>query len=358
MPINPRPINSLDFFNNLPAFYAREGDPLFEKFLIQFEEAFEALKASIVGDALTLTYKGPGEPEGDPELKGYPILVELFDAGRLGYPKGSQVFIPGDTRTTLLSDPILANGKAESQVRVRDGNFHKRLKPGEKFVVRSGSGITGLTSIREMPPPNYRHRGEQSKLVYLQYLASWVGLPLRSDKTISWNRRFFREAIALAHNRSTLPGLTALLKSWHHEETEAAETVVTDLIASENNLDTVFRLGESRIGIDTVLGEGKPGHFQVYLTADPSDVSMRNPKKIDAMEAAARLILDLEKPANTSYTLHIYSHTMQLAPKAHIAPYKQANLIRDPESIDDDELTVKDTNTYARIGVTTLIGNK
>ncbi|MCL1872567.1 MAG: hypothetical protein FWF85_00435 [Clostridiales bacterium] len=361
MPKNNRPLNSISFLDNLPALYSRdweEGGPLFRDFLKQFEEAFDALEASIIGDALTLVYKGKGDIEGDPEVTGYPLLVETFDAGRLGYPKGSQAFISGDPVATLLSHPIEADGENIGLIRISGASFFKRLKPGDQLVVRSGSGLTGLTSIREMPPPGFRHRGGQDKLLYLQYLASWIGLPLRSDKTVSWNRRFFREAIALAPNRSTLSGLTALLKSWHHEETAAAETVVTDLIAPENGLNTVFCLERSRIGIDTVLGEGQPSHFYVHLTADPTDVSMRSPKKIGAMKAAAKLILDLEKPANTSYTLNIHFYTMQLAPDARIAPYKQANQVRDPEFIDDDELAVKDTNTFARIGVTTLIGNR
>ena len=362
MTSNPRPSNSLAFLQELPALYARnlgEGDALLQSFLMQFEEAFDGLEAAILGDALNLVYKGPGELTGGEATTGYPLMVELFDAGRLGYPKGSLVFIPGDPDTSLLHEPIPANAEGLSMIRVSDAGFlkPKRLKPGDRLVVRTGSGLTGLTSISQMPPPAFKHLGNQDKLAYLQYLASWVGLPLRADKTVSWNRRFFREAVQLAHNRSTLPGLSALLKSWHHEESLAAETVVTDLIAPENAVNTVFRLGESRIGIDTVLGQGQPDHFHVHLTADPTDVRMRQPKNIEAMRAAGKLILDLEKPAHTGYSLYIHSRTMQLAPDAFIKPYKSAGVIREPTATDEEELEVKDTNTFARIGVTTLIWN-
>jgi hypothetical protein len=208
-----------------------------------------------------------------------------------------------------------------------------------------------------MPPPNYSHLSGGDKLAYLQYLASWVGLPLRADKLLSWNRRFLREAVALAGNHSTLPGLTSMLKSWHHEEVAAAQTVVTDLTAPENGVNTVFRLGESRVGIDTALGEGAKGHFHVHLTADPNDVSMRDPKKMIALENAAKLMLELEKPAYTDYTLHIHSRTVQLAPDLAIAPYKRVIDKREPESAPEEELLVKDTNTFARVGVTTLLWN-
>jgi hypothetical protein len=357
---NPRPVNSLAFLEELPALYSRnlgEGDPLLQSFLAQFEEVFDGLEAAVLGDTLNLVYKGPGEIVDEGGKNGYPLMVELFDVGRLGYPKGSLVFIPGDPDTTLLFEPIPANAEGQSMIRITDAGFlkPKRLKAGDRLVVRTGSGLTGLTSISQMPPPAYLYRGNPDKLAYLQYLASWVGLPLRADKTLSWNRRFFREAVNIAHNRSTLPGLASLLKSWHHEESLAPETVATDLIAPENEVNTVFRLGEARIGIDTVLGQGQPSHFHVHLTADPTDVRMRGPKNIEAMAAAAKLILDLEKPAHTSYNLYIHSRTMQLAPDAPIKPYKSATVIREPTVADEEELEVKDTNTFARIGVTCLI---
>jgi|GEM_PF-1457398 len=377
---NPRPINSIAFLNELPALYSRddgEGSLLFQRFLMQFEEMFDDLESAIVGDALTLTYKGEGTLKSNPdktkrrhgdhrrgrkseaEIMGYPLAVELFNAGHIGYPKSSGVFIPGTAYTTTLSEPIYADDEDISVVYVTNGLFSSNLKPGDKFVVRTSSGISGLTSIREMPPISFRYLGQENKLAYLQYIASWVGLPLRADKTIRWNRRFLREAVAFDNNpltqRSTLPGLTALLNSWHHQEIESSSTIVTDLISPENETDTVFRIGECRIGVSTLLGEGLPGFFHVYLTTDSDDVAMRNPRRIGAMTAAAKLILELEKPMHINYSLYIRAHTMCLAPNASIAPYKNSKNPRNEEEIDEDEQSVKDTNTFARIGVTTLI---
>ncbi|MCL1905374.1 MAG: hypothetical protein FWG06_00020 [Clostridiales bacterium] len=357
---NTRPVNGIDFLDDLPEYYARyAGNDSFRRFLMQFEAVFEGLQSSIVGNALTLTYVGPGrlKPKDDPDFTGYPLVVELFDAGHLGYPKGALVQIPGEPKNTLLAQPVEADSENLTLVYVTDSTFSGRLVPGGRLVVSTGSGITGLTSIRQMPPVNYRHLGEKAKLDYLQYLASWVGLPLRSDKLLSWNRRFLRNAVKLTGNRSTLPGLTEMLNCWHHEEVAKNETVVTDLTAPENGVDTVFRLGESRIGIDTMLGEGQKGHFYVHLTADPTDVTMRKPQKMAALENAARLMLELEKPTNTEYTLRIHSRTMQLAPDPAIAPYKQMLSKRAPESAPEEELTVKDTNTFARVGITTLLWN-
>ena len=356
---NTRPVNSIDFLDDLPAFYspAPKEDDSFRRFLMQFEAVFEDLQAAVVGDLLTLTFRGTGKPDEHPDFSGYPLGVDLYDAGHKGYPKGALVRIPGRPDTTLLAEPIKADAENQSWIYVTNANYLKKnfLREGEKLLVSTGSGITGLTSIREMPPKNYSYRGDKNKLAYLQYLASWVELPLRSDKSLRWNRRFMREAVKLGGIHSTLSGLTELMNQWHQEEIDKRKTVITDLVAPETGVDTVFRIGESRIGIDTVLGEGAPGHFHVHLTADPRDVSMRKQKSIAAMENAARLILDLEKPAHTEYTLYIHGHTMQLAPDAPIAPYTRASTQRCIGSIPEGELAITDTNTFARIGVTTLL---
>lgn len=413
---NTRPVNSIDFLKKLPAFYAQDygDDQLFRRFLMQFEEMFDRFQSTIAGDALTLTYRDPGADKRAAGGAGkktetpryYKITVDLFDAGHIGYPRGSLVFIQGDPDVTTLAEPIAADSENNSFIMVTDRTFPPRLKDGDKFIVRTNRGLAGLTAISEMPPSSYKHL-EDKNFAYLQYLASWVGLPLRSDKPVSWNRRFLREAVALDNNavlldpktfkldkksgkqRSTLPGLKALLDSWHQEEADRSKTIVTDLLSPANyteeqeqvfrqyygeNFRTVCRLDESRIGIDTLLGEGEPGHFHVYLTSDPTDVYTRQPKNLDAMAAAAELILNLEKPVGTEYTLHISAHTMQLAPDLPIAPYgsgkasdassavkTQAEAVTGAEageaaSIEtEEELAVKDTNTFARIGVTTLL---
>ena len=357
---NPHPVNSIDFLSELPSFYAKGlngADSLLQDFLMQFEEMFSGLQAAIVGDTLKLTC-GELAEDADIEPGRYKIIVDIFDAGHLGYPKNSTVSIPGNPDTTFLTEPIEAGTENIGIIYVTDKSFLKYLTPGTKLTVETSAGLSGLTSVRDMPPPAFRNLGEKDTLAYLQYLASWVGLPVRSDKTVSWNRRFLREAMTMDNNpatlRSTLPGIRAMLNAWHKGEIVAENTIITDRISQANGVDTVFRIGESRIGVDTMLGEDETGQFHVYLTTDPTDVSMRNQKKIAAMTAAAKLLLDMEKPVNMTYTLHIQAHTMQLAIDGKIPPYKSSPGY-DESLIDDDMLTVDETNTYARIGVTTLL---
>jgi len=412
---NPRPINSVDFLKKLPAFYAQDykDGQLFKLFLKQFEVMFAELQSAIVGDALTLTYRNPGNAESDSgsgfrketaALRGNEITVDPFDSGHLGYPEGSQVFIRGNPNTTILTEPIEADSKDNKFIRVKDSTVLGQLEDGVQFVVRTNSGLAGLTDLSDMPPCSYEHLDEKSlaDLQYLlQYLASWVGLPLRSDKPPSWNRRFLREAVALDNEprvsdqnsmnqkpgpvrlRSTLPGIKALLDLWHQGEVEKDKTIVTDLLSPANyteeqekffrkyypdddDLRTVCCLGESRIGVDTQLGEGERGRFHVYLTADPNDANMRQPKNLDAMAAAAELILNMEKPVGTEYTLHIDAYTMQLAPdlpsgggarneSAAGAAVEPAGAAKAAAAGEAAEELAKDSNTFARIGVTTLL---
>ena len=355
---NQRPVNSIDLLSLLPGFYAKEqgGDgSLLSDFLKQFEEMFDDLQAAIVGDGLTLTYKGPGSDKAD----SYALLVELFDGGRLDYPENSYVFIPDSNDLTYLSEPIIANSVDQESIWVTDRRFRDYLKAGDKFVVHTSSGLAGLTSTRETPPIAFRSRGEEDKLAYLQYLASWVGLPVRSDKPVSWNRRFLREAMAFDNDpktqRATLSGIKVMLNAWLYGEIVTQKTIVTDLVSPENGVDTVFQLGVCRIGVDTLLGEGQPGRFHVHLTVVPDNVSMRDPKKIEAMIAAARLILDMEKPVNTEYTLHIDVSTMQIAPDAAIVSNASTRKWLGLIDREEERLLKKDTNTYLRIGETTLL---
>src|SRR5437899_1410234 len=55
---------------------------------------------------------------------------------------------------------------------------------------RTSGGIPDLFSPETTPPPQLTHRPQQD-FDYLNYLASWIALPLRVDKDVSFNRQFF-----------------------------------------------------------------------------------------------------------------------------------------------------------------------
>lgn len=204
---------------------------------------------------------------------------------------------------------------------------------------RSSGGISDLFNPATTPPPEFKYRSETiTEFDCLNYLASWIGLPLRPEKPLEWNREFFKAAIALYPQRGTFAGLDAMLRAWLKDdllETEPPLLILTDLTRSHTDVDTVFQLGVTSIlGINTVLGEGLPFFFIVDLIVNPNVPELRTPEGIDNFQRTVRFLLDTEKPFHTSYQLRIRSSTMQLA---------------------EPNQTTIDGQSAAQIGVTTLL---
>ena len=204
----------------------------------------------------------------------------------------------------------------------------------------SNGGIPDLFSPNTTPPPQLSHRQQPGvgDFEFLQYLASWIALPLRPDKPLDWNRQFFETAIGLYAERSTRPGIEAMLRAWLKGdllETTPAIPILSDLTPASNEATAVFQLGvTATLGVDTVLGVGPPFLFVVDLVVDPHQAALRTPTGLDTIQRAARSMLDAEKPAHTYYRLAIRASTMQLAPPG------QTSIAGNPA---------------AQIGVTTLL---
>src|SRR5216684_1208786 len=184
----------------------------------------------------------------------------------------------------------------------------------------SSGGIPDLFSPATTPPPQFRFRAQSGAgdFAFLSYLASFIALPLRPDRPLDWNRRFFQTAIGLHAQRSTLSGIDAMLRAWLAGdllETAPALPIVSDLAPASNRATAVLELGvTATLGVDTVLGSGPPFLFTVDLVVDPQQTSLRTPAGLDAVQRAARAMLDGEKPAHTYYRLAVRTSTMQLAP--------------------------------------------
>ena len=182
-------------------------------------------------------------------------------------------------------------------------------------------GLPDLFDPELTPPPQFPHR-QGDAFDFLRYLASWVGLVLRAEKPVDWNRTYLRRALALASRRGTLAGLDELLRAWLRDDLLEADPpllVLTDLTRAHNAVDTAFQLDDAVLGVQTLLGEGPPFFFVVDLVIDPSARVLRHPIGLDVLQRATRTLLDAEKPAYTYYDLRIRGHTMQLAPPSGTA---------------------------------------
>lgn len=184
---------------------------------------------------------------------------------------------------------------------------------------RTQGGIPDLFSPNTTPPPQFRYR-PQSDFDYLNYLASWIAVPLRPEKPLDFNRKLFTTAIVLYRERSTLPGMEALLRTWLKGdllETDPPLLILTDLTRTYNDVDTIFQLAPendadkqpneiyAQLSVNTVLGEGSPFFFIVDLIADPTVQELHSLIGLETFQQAARFLLDAEKPAYTYYQLRV-----------------------------------------------------
>ncbi len=321
---NTRPIQFRDYLPKVFRADEVDGTSFFSQFLRPFETQFEDLEAAIEGT--------PGSVLQLPveSLTDTTITVTAFTSGPVGYPIGTPITVPAKPLRTVLQQNIPANTTV-SQIAVQDEFFVTDIEPGDKLELHPG-GIPDLFNPDTTPPPQFPYR-PLPDFDYLNYLASWIALPLRTDlirreaetdeayaaRRTEHNRQFFKTAISLYPQRSTLPGMEALLRAWLKGELLETEPpkpplpIFTDLTRVHTDVDTVFQLGEAAtLGVNTVLGEGPPFFFIVDLVTDPTVPELRNPVGLDTFQRTVRFILDAEKPANTYYQLRVRAHTMQL----------------------------------------------
>jgi hypothetical protein len=322
MPTNLRPVQFREY---LPEVYRADeigGISFLSRFLIAFESLFEELEAAIEGSVLFLNVRS---------VAGTTIIVEAFDTPSVDFPVGTAVSVVGQTLRGTLNLAIPANQIGLTQIQMHEPAFASTLHANDVLRLYFG-GIPELFDPDTTPPPQFTHR-PQPDFDYLNYLASWIALPLRKEKPVSFNRTFFDTAIPLYLQRSSLPGMDALLRAWlkgdllENGPNDPPLLILTDLTREHNDIDAVFQLapqniaafqpGEiyAQLGVNTSILEGAPFFFIVDLIIDPSVRDLRNPAGVDVFQSAARFLLDAEKPAHTYDQLRVRATTMQLAPE-------------------------------------------
>ena len=336
-----RPIAFLDF---LQAVFRRqgEGDELVRRFLAAFEALFEELEDAIEGSPDGVLRLRVVSTAGDGTVE-----VEGFRPGPLARPAGT-VVIAEHGRRTRLAVPIPAGDNtspAVEQIKLADADVVAALVPGDALLVHAG-GLPDLFHFLTTPPPQLRH-SPATAFAHLAALAAWLDLPLRPEKPVDWNRRWFDHAVRLHPRRATLPGLDAMLRVWLADDLLAVDRqtggpplILTDLTRRSNEVPAAFQLGvTATLGVDTVLGEGPPHHFIVDLPTAPAVAALRHPDGLEGLQRSARALLDREKPAWTVYELRIRATGMELAPGGEV-----------PAAGFD--------HPYARIGRTTLLWDR
>jgi phage tail-like protein len=125
---------------------------------------------------------------------------------------------------------------------------------------------------------------------FLAWLAGWVALAWRSDLDPSRQRRILANTVPLYRIRGTRRGIEEVLKLYLD-----AMPSVTD-----EDLPQLQIAVHSTVGGDTYLGGGPSFLFQVTLAFPRQD-----PEFVERQNRLAREVVDLERPAHTSYSLRI-----------------------------------------------------
>ncbi|NJM47381.1 MAG: hypothetical protein HC860_15480 [Alkalinema sp. RU_4_3] len=132
---------------------------------------------------------------------------------------------------------------------------------------------------------------------FVTWLAGWTALSLQADLTLAQQRDFIAQVIPLYQRRGTKENLQKLLTIFTQSRPEVLETGGGELQVGVS----------SRVGQDTVLGGSPPHIFEVVINLPRlGDAALARQIEI------ARVLIDLEKPAHTNYTLTTRSPTMQI----------------------------------------------
>ena len=339
-----RPIRFRDYLPEALRGDERDARSFQNRFLQAFEDLFEELQSVIEGVSsgdLQLTADSVPSFVEDSQKIEIKLRTPLEASGK--FPADTFVTLTraGADSTTLAQDYPGQSGP--NSLFVKDADFARLVTPGSQIVLHAG-GLPDLFNPDLTPPPQFAHRlrlkdyQTEPDSAFLNFLASWIGLPLRDDlipragetdlqgllqtddpwyerRKARWNRHLMRTAVGIYPRRGTRAGIEGMLRAWLKDDVLEERVVVTDLSRSYTDIDAVFQLGaRATLGVDTVLGEGPPFFFIVDLTPDPTVRGLRNPAGIDVFLREARYILETETPAHTSYELRVRVPTMQLAP--------------------------------------------
>jgi hypothetical protein len=337
-----RPIRFRDYLPEVLRGDERDAHSFQNRFLQAFEDLFEELQSVIEGVSfgdlgLIVDSVLPFEA-GSEKIE---IKVKRPLATPPKFPANTFVTLAGTDSTILAEDYPGPSGSAS--LFVRDADFARLVTPGLEIVLHAG-GLPDLFNPDLTPPPQFARRlrldeyRTEPDSAFLNFLASWIGLPLRDDlipragetdlhgqlqtddpwyerRKARWNRHLLRTAVGIYPRRGTRTGVEGMLRAWLKDDLLEKHVVVSDLSRDHTDIDAVFQLGaRATLGVDTVLGEGPPFFFIVDLTPDPTVRGLRTPAGIDLFLREARYILETEAPAHTSYELRVRVPTMQVAP--------------------------------------------
>ena len=204
------------------------------------------------------------------------------------YQQGAQAGAPNFLGRFLLAFEQVFTGLGDPDKPGLEEILDGIVVPGSGHVLLAGSE-------RYFEPGPLLEDNQRAPLKFLDWLAGWVALTLRADLDELRQRDFIANAVSLYRERGTRQGLERLIQ------------IYTRLAPTIDELNTPFQLGvHATIGVDTLLGGGSPHFFRVLLRLAAGDANQGSiPDQLRRQTEVVHAIIDLEKPAHTTYHLEI-----------------------------------------------------
>ena len=137
----------------------------------------------------------------------------------------------------------------------------------------------------------------------IDFLALWVGWEMIPGIELAKTRQLVRQAISIYRLRGTRQGLRLYLHLYTGLPLDEHISAESDKhICIEEPFGAGFILNQSFLGIDTVLGGGRPFHFTVRLRSPNSQQ-----QQLD--QAIINTIIEQQKPVYCTYDLYIETTT-------------------------------------------------
>jgi phage tail-like protein len=143
---------------------------------------------------------------------------------------------------------------------------------------------------------------EQTREGFLPWLADWVALSLRADWTSAQKRDFLSHAAKRYRQRGTKSNLEELLQ------------IYTGLVPAIEEGAPAFQIGDySTVGVNSQINVSAPYYFHISV-----NMPIPDPTILERQRQIIGDLIELQKPAHTTYDLTISFETMQIGERSTI----------------------------------------
>ena len=203
-----------------------------------------------------------------------------------------------DYLPAIYQDPTDGDDSAKGPLFLSDF-----LLPFERIMLSAQSGAAHASLADEVARIDRLFDPESTPELFLNWLAGWLALALRSDLSESRQRQLLSNIAPLYRIRGTRRYLEEILKLY-------VDALVS---VTDEDLPSIQVATHCTVGVDTYLGGGPSFVFQVKLA-----FSQKEDDFVTRQRRVARDVIELERPAHTWYELKAIFPRLQLGVHATV----------------------------------------